>query len=137
MNNIDEMMKCLEDCIDSNNELYNLLYNEENLKDKIKLLDNDESLYYFNIELITKTMEYRYGLRIANQNNNPRIIDIILFRWKNKLDISTFTDIYCKDIGNENMKKYNNENIIDEINYISEYFKNNIVNEDIISNIYE
>jgi len=133
---IDEIMKCLEDCTDCNNELYNLLYNEEKLKDKIKLLDNDESLYYFNIELITNNTEFNYGIRIANQNNNPTIIDIILFRWKNNLNMSTFSDIYIEDIGNQELNKYNNENIVDKIIYISQYFKDNILNDDQIVVIY-
>jgi hypothetical protein len=134
MNNKDEIMKCLEDCIEINNELYNMLYKDEKLKDKIKLLENDESEYYFNIELKTKEMEYKYGIRVANQNNNPKLMDIILFRWENKLDISTYFDIYIKDINKDN--KCNTENIIEEIIKISEYFKDNIVDNELVVNIY-
>lgn len=55
------------------------------------------------------------------------LIDIILFRWENKLDISTNSDMYIKDIMKENINKYNNENIIEKIN--------NIVNDELVVNI--
>lgn len=122
MHNIDEIMKCLEDCTDNNNLLYNNLFNDNKLKNKIIFLDNDDSLYYFNIQLISNNFDFNYGLRIANQNNNPTIIEIILFRWNINLDISTSSDIHIKDFDFYHLLKFNNDNIVDTLLYFSQYF---------------
>jgi len=136
MHNIDEIMKCLEDCTHNNNLLYNKLFNDNKLKNKIIFLDNDDSLYYFNIQLISNNIDFNYGLRIANQNNNPTIIDIILFRWNINFDISTSSDIHIKDFDFYHLLKFNNDNISDTLLYFSLYFLNNSFNDHQIISLY-
>jgi hypothetical protein len=139
-NMMDNIIEIEEDCIRLNNELYNELYNmiklNKDLEYKIKLLDNDKSKIYFNIDLLITNNNYKYGISIENKNNNSKIIDTLLFRWNKNLDISKSYYIFYKDAGYNNEKSFNDiNNLINEIIRISDFLKNNIVNEKDITDL--